>query len=88
MATLPLTSLALVSTQGASMGVEKNLAGEPRAALQFKGTGWYVTDYGRNGKTSVPHGDKKPSSDTKPSSDNKPPAGKADTASAPSTAQK
>src|SRR5215471_6980814 len=20
-------------------------------ALQFKGTGWYVTDYGRNGKT-------------------------------------
>ena len=22
-------------------------------ALQFKGTGWYVTDYGRNGKSSA-----------------------------------
>jgi putative FmdB family regulatory protein len=22
------------------------------SSLQFKGTGWYVTDYGRNGKTS------------------------------------
>ena len=22
-------------------------------ALQFKGTGWYVTDYGRNGKSSL-----------------------------------
>jgi putative FmdB family regulatory protein len=24
-------------------------------ALQFKGTGWYVTDYGRNGKTPAAH---------------------------------
>ena len=23
-------------------------------ALQFKGTGWYVTDYGRNGKSPAP----------------------------------
>ena len=33
-------------------------------ALQFKGTGWYVTDYGRNGK--VPAGpDSKPKADSK-----------------------
>ena len=25
-------------------------------ALQFKGTGWYVTDYGRNGKSSASNG--------------------------------
>jgi putative FmdB family regulatory protein len=24
------------------------------SALQFKGTGWYVTDYGRNGKSGAP----------------------------------
>jgi len=40
-------------------------------ALQFKGTGWYVTDYGRNGKSSSGNGSKeKPASktDAKPES--------------------
>src|SRR5690349_15387175 len=36
-------------------------------ALQFKGTGWYVTDYGRGGKTPATNG--KP--DTKSDSDSK-----------------
>jgi putative FmdB family regulatory protein len=30
-------------------------------SFQFKGTGWYVTDYGRNGKSSA-----EPKSDAKP----------------------
>jgi putative FmdB family regulatory protein len=28
-------------------------------ALQFKGTGWYITDYGRNGKKPAPGSDGK-----------------------------
>jgi putative FmdB family regulatory protein len=36
-------------------------------ALQFKGTGWYVTDYGRNGG-SAPNGSEKPKADAKPES--------------------
>jgi len=28
-------------------------------ALQFKGTGWYVTDYGRNGSSSKSNGSEK-----------------------------
>lgn len=35
-------------------------------ALQFKGSGFYVTDYGRNGKYSASHSDSKPLLDTKP----------------------
>ena len=36
-------------------------------ALQFKGTGWYVTDYGKNGKGSAPKESKGQSkSDSKP----------------------
>ncbi|MBZ5577577.1 MAG: zinc ribbon domain-containing protein [Acidobacteriia bacterium] len=33
-------------------------------ALQFKGTGWYVTDYGRNGKVP-PSSDNKAKTETK-----------------------
>lgn len=29
-------------------------------ALQFKGTGWYVTDYGRNGGSTAENGSSKP----------------------------
>jgi len=38
-------------------------------ALQFKGTGWYVTDYGRNGK--VPSADGKSESKSESKSDSK-----------------
>ena len=38
-------------------------------ALQFKGTGWYVTDYGRGGKTPAANG--KSESDSKSGSDSK-----------------
>src|SRR5664279_4592299 len=52
-------------------------------ALQFKGTGWYVTDYGRNGKTptgnsggkaetkSDSHGESKSESKTESKSESK-----------------
>src|SRR3954469_54166 len=39
-------------------------------ALQFKGTGWYVTDYGRGGKLPAANGKSESSSD-KPKSDGK-----------------
>jgi putative FmdB family regulatory protein len=53
------------------------------SALQFKGTGWYVTDYGRNGKkppagsngksetTSDSHGESKTESKTESKSESK-----------------
>jgi predicted nucleic acid-binding Zn ribbon protein len=34
-------------------------------AFQFKGTGWYVTDYGRGGKTPASNGKSESKSDTK-----------------------
>jgi putative FmdB family regulatory protein len=34
-------------------------------AFQFKGTGWYVTDYGKGGKKPEANGDSKPASDKK-----------------------
>ncbi len=49
-------------------------------AVQFKGTGWYVTDYGRKGGGEAPHKEKhaagdsgsgKDKSETKPKSDHK-----------------
>jgi len=43
-------------------GVVERLLSAP--ALQFKGTGWYVTDYARNGKGST-------GSDSKPKADSK-----------------
>jgi len=42
-------------------------------ALQFKGTGWYVTDYGRNGSGSSTS-DSKPKSGSESKSETKPPA--------------
>jgi putative FmdB family regulatory protein len=42
-------------------GVVKKLLSSP--AIQFKGTGWYITDYARSGKTD--------SATTKPSSESK-----------------
>jgi putative FmdB family regulatory protein len=37
-------------------------------ALQFKGTGWYVTDYGRNGKVPSGEGKSESKSESKPES--------------------
>ncbi len=34
-------------------------------ALQFKGTGWYVTDYGKGGKSPASNGKSESSSDAK-----------------------
>ena len=34
-------------------------------ALQFKGTGWYVTDYGKGGKSPASNGKSESSSETK-----------------------
>jgi putative FmdB family regulatory protein len=34
-------------------------------ALQFKGTGWYVTDYGKGGKSPAPNGKSESSSEAK-----------------------
>jgi putative FmdB family regulatory protein len=54
------------------------------AALQFKGSGWYVTDYGRNGTAKSSEGsESKP--DAKPDSK---PAAKAGTAAPASPASK
>jgi putative FmdB family regulatory protein len=46
-------------------------------ALQFKGTGWYVTDYAKGGKspsTSSPSGDGKTESKSEPKAESKPAA--------------
>src|SRR5664279_5394324 len=40
-------------------------------ALQFKGTGWYVTDYGRNGKTPAPSGNGKSETKSESSGESK-----------------
>ncbi len=37
-------------------------------ALQFKGTGWYVTDYGKNGKLPSANGKSDSKSESKPES--------------------
>lgn len=40
-------------------------------SFQFKGTGWYVTDYGRNGKVPSPAGNGKHEGKTEGKSDGK-----------------
>lgn len=48
-------------------------------AFQFKGTGWYVTDYGRGGSSSSKNGSHKPDTpktETKPSAPESTPASK------------
>ena len=55
--------------EGCGGEVEKLIS---RSSLRFKGSGWYVNDYGR-GKSSAGNGGGKPSSDNgegKPSSEN------------------
>jgi putative FmdB family regulatory protein len=41
------------------------------AGFQFKGTGWYVTDYARKGSTEAAESSKSDSADTKESKDSK-----------------
>jgi putative FmdB family regulatory protein len=46
-------------------------------ALQFKGTGWYVTDYAKGGKspsTSGPNGGKSETAKSETKTESKPPA--------------
>ena len=53
-------------------GAVKKLLSSP--AIQFKGTGWYITDYARSGKTesaSTPSGDTKTDSKTESKSESK-----------------
>lgn len=38
-------------------------------AIQFKGTGWYITDYARKGASSSESNESKPSSETKPTTE-------------------
>ena len=52
---------ALTTHQGCGGKVERLLSAP---TFQFKGSGWYVTDYGRNGKVST-------GSDSKPKADSK-----------------
>jgi putative FmdB family regulatory protein len=54
-------------------------------AIQFKGSGFYITDYRKPGQTRPAEGDSKPASDPKPAADGKPakaPAAKAPAAPA------
>jgi len=41
-------------------------------ALQFKGSGWYVTDYGKNGKSPAAGANAKPDAKNETSGDSKP----------------
>ncbi len=59
----------LTTHEGCGGAVERLLSAP---ALQFKGTGWYVTDYGRNGKDSSGSGTKsKPETKTESKTDSK-----------------
>jgi putative FmdB family regulatory protein len=56
-------------------GSARRLLGAP--ALQFKGSGWYVTDYGKgNGKTAATSASAADSSDSKPEKKSESPATK------------
>ena len=56
-------------------------------ALQFKGTGWYVTDYGKGGKLPSKHADGNSDNKSDSKSDNKAEA-KSETKSEPKTESK
>jgi putative FmdB family regulatory protein len=52
----------LVTHDGCGGEVERLLS---PPALQFKGSGWYVTDYARNGSSTGENGSSKPNSERK-----------------------
>jgi len=54
---------APLSTHDGCGGDVERLLSPP--ALQFKGSGWYVTDYGRNGNSAPSNGSTAEKSDTK-----------------------
>src|SRR5215471_9683355 len=77
--------------------VHENCGGElerliSAPALQFKGTGWYVTDYAKNGKspstTSSSSSESKSESKSETKSESKSDSSKADTKPAPAAASK
>jgi putative FmdB family regulatory protein len=51
-------------------------------AIQFKGSGWYVTDYSQKGKSSSDSADTSSSSDAKPATGDAAATSKTDTATA------
>jgi putative FmdB family regulatory protein len=77
--------------------VHENCGGElerliSAPALQFKGTGWYVTDYAKNGKspstTSSSSSESKSESKSETKSESKSDSSKSDTKPAPAAASK
>jgi putative FmdB family regulatory protein len=68
----------LTTHEGCGGRVERLLSAP---ALQFKGSGWYVTDYGRNGSKQASSGTKSEGSKKEPAkSETKSDSGKPDTA--------
>ena len=58
-------------------------------ALQFKGTGWYVTDYGKNGKPPAGNGsDGKTDSKSESKTETKPGTGKSEAKAEPKSESK
>ena len=82
---------AVESCKECGKGPVRRLPSSP--AIQFKGTGWYITDYAQKGKSdssaaSPAKGDTaKPDTTTKESTASKSDAAKTDTSSASSTAK-
>jgi putative FmdB family regulatory protein len=54
-------------------------------AIQFKGTGWYITDYSAKGKTGADSSAAKPEAKKAESGSSETPAAKTDTSSTPSS---
>jgi putative FmdB family regulatory protein len=80
---------AVESCKECGKGPVRRLPSSP--AIQFKGTGWYITDYAQKGKSDSSAGTPAKSdaakSDTKTDSTSKSDAAKSDTSSASSTAK-
>src|SRR4026208_1153953 len=78
---------AVESCKECGKGPVRRLPSSP--AIQFKGTGWYITDYAQKGKSDSSAGTPAKSdaakSDTKTDSTSKSDAAKSDTSSASST---
>lgn len=82
---------AVESCRECSKGPVRRLLSSP--AIQFKGTGWYITDYAQKGKSDSSAGapakgdTAKPDTTTTASTPSKSDAAKSDTSAAPSTAK-
>jgi len=54
-------------------------------AIQFKGTGWYITDYAQKGKSSAPASSSTTGSDSKPAASDTPTTSSGTDTPAPAT---